>query len=244
MRTNGEGVGAPARWGPLARFGAFAVVSITLIAGLASIMPLAPSGPPSNTTAAGDDTAIPVPWSQEMVMRFSPPAVNFRDPTSVLITDATYRSRHGEAYVCGYYNAKNGFGAYVGPRPFVNGANPKRLSFKALWRWACETTDASEATKARYGHIATQGEIEAQFKLAPGETVRVVNLSKHGGGGVSIVCGRASINRAKPIRFISTAGVLSREDNPPGNGNFPGGGSPSERAYEWKFTWQTLCVEE
>lgn len=58
---------------------------------------------------------------------------NLRDPYSAKITDVTYKispNFEGELIpiVCGYVNAKNGFGGYIGVRQFVYFIQTKKIS--------------------------------------------------------------------------------------------------------------------
>lgn len=46
---------------------------------------------------------------------------SLRDPDSVRFTDIVVSRSSGAPVVCGYVNAKNGFGGYVGKEPFISG---------------------------------------------------------------------------------------------------------------------------
>ena len=67
-----------------------------------------------------------------------------RDPESARFTDVVVSRRSGSPVVCGYVNAKNGFGGYVGKEPFISGdsadldiARLKEPSLEKLWPQFC-----------------------------------------------------------------------------------------------------------
>lgn len=47
--------------------------------------------------------------------------MSLKDPESARFSDVAYREAGTDKYICGYVNAKNSYGGYVGPRQFIYG---------------------------------------------------------------------------------------------------------------------------
>ena len=126
-------------------FGAFVLGGLALVFVVAALAQVFHWKPP---TAPAEDTSIPTPWLQDIAAQYAGPALHLRDPASAIYTDTTYRTRHGVAYICGFVNAKNGFGGYAGPQPFIVGGGRSDTGdsrgFDKRWLKFCVLTDASE----------------------------------------------------------------------------------------------------
>jgi hypothetical protein len=117
------------------------------LSGLRSTMPYQLSAPP---TKGNDDWRTSRAFSQDVVEAAVRPQL--RDPQSAIFRDlsATNDRKIGKSpaglVVCGYVNAKNGFGGYTGEKPFINfygtmlteiEPTPRTKKFNAAWNNLC-----------------------------------------------------------------------------------------------------------
>ena len=64
----------------------------------------------------------------------------FKDPESLQFTGTFIAEHLGTKVLCGYVNAKNGFGAYTGRVRFISGESIQELEMPDTYRWTGEET--------------------------------------------------------------------------------------------------------
>jgi hypothetical protein len=196
----------------------------------------------SSNGAAIDKTSVPEPWLQDMAKSYAGRYLPLKDPDSAIYTNTTYRTRHGEPFICGFVNAKNSFGAYPGPEAFVIGGgsttmegSASRAKFQRLWQSKCIDTDASDSLKAPEhprptsvsdDKAATQ--VRPLLNLADSDTASFSRTTYRTRYGLPITCGFVSVNHRAPVAYVLADGAVSRADIEPPE--------------SFKFTWSGLCA--
>ncbi|HEY1561277.1 MAG TPA: hypothetical protein VGF71_10365 [Caulobacteraceae bacterium] len=229
--------------------GVLAVLGFIVVAGVLgslfqSSTPTASQSTNQSSQPGDDDKSVPEPWLQDMAKQYAGPYLNLKDPDSAIYTNTTYRTRHSEPYICGFVNAKNGFGAYVGPRAFIIGGGTtliegrtsnKRL--KQAWQRECLDTDASDRLVVKKEQPTPGGvapgdiaKLKPLFSLTENQSVSFTRVTYRTRYGVPVTCGNVSIDGNPPFRFIKSSVGLSREDK------FEGSKS------EFDDTWRELCA--
>jgi hypothetical protein len=204
-------------------------------------------GTNSATNAAA--YATPEPWDQDMAQKYAGPSLPLRDPDSAKYDNVTYRTRHGEPYICGYVNAKNGFGAYVGDTAFIVGGGQAWMEghgsaskFKSVWVKACEETDASDAAKAAFSGpqhptptALTPQEAAAKvlplLHLASTDHAVFSRTTYRTQSGLPVTCGYVGINGGQPVQYVSAMGHVTRADT-----------TDAQARELFPNTWRELCV--
>jgi hypothetical protein len=193
--------------------------------------------------------ATPEPWDQDMAQKYAGPYLSLKDPDSAKYDNVTYRTRHGEPYICGYVNAKNGFGAYVGDSAFIVGGGQAWMEghgsaskFKSVWVKECEETDASDAAKAAFSgsQHPTPTALSAEEAAAKVQPLLHLASTDHAvfsrttyrtQSGLPVTCGYVSINGGKPVQYVSAMGHVTRADT-----------TDLQARELFPNTWRELCV--
>ena len=174
------------------------------------------------------DPSIPQPWLQDMAKTYAGPSLPLKDPDSAIYTDTTYRTRHGNAFICGFVNAKNSFGGYAGAEAFIIGGGATMMEritpakrFKRQWQDKCVMTDASEPatphvpahpTPTTVSDQKATNDVRPLMKLAPTDTAAFSRTTYRTRYGMPITCGYVAINGDQPVAYIVAMGSVSRAD--------------------------------
>lgn len=120
-----------------------AIIALLVVVSIANA-PRVPDFRPARTAQSSNLDNHPVPISGEAVKLLIGRYFDFRDPASVVFSEATTRQYNGLPIFCGRVNGRNGFGGMTGPIDFIFVAGAIEMSdrtpdrrWRADWQRYC-----------------------------------------------------------------------------------------------------------